>query len=59
MIGRELTGLQMASNPYEPWGAEDDDDTPEAELSAEERAERRFCSLGERKMLGFQCSCSS
>ncbi|KJA26389.1 hypothetical protein HYPSUDRAFT_75557 [Hypholoma sublateritium FD-334 SS-4] len=51
--------MHMASNPYEPWGAEDDDDTPEAELSAEERAERRFCSLGERKMLGFQCSCSS
>lgn len=49
----------MASNPFEPWGAEDDDDTPEAELSAEELAERRYCSLGERKMLGFQCSCSS
>ena len=32
----------MASNPFEPWGAEDDEDTPEAELSAEELAERRY-----------------
>ncbi|KAF6757235.1 hypothetical protein DFP72DRAFT_892062 [Ephemerocybe angulata] len=50
--------MQMACNPFEPWGAEDED-TPEGELSAEEKAERDYCGLGERKMLGFQCSCSS
>ena len=48
----------MASNPFEAWGAEFED-TPEEELEKEEREERRFCGLGEKKMLGFQCSCSS
>ena len=47
---------QMACNPFEPWGAEGDGD---GELSNEEREERRYCGLGEKKMLGFQCSCSS
>ena len=46
----------MACNPFEPWGAEGDVDV---ELSKEEREERRYCGLGEKKMLGFQCSCSS
>lgn len=48
----------MCSNPYESWGAENDE-RAEDELDDEEKAERRYCSLGERKMLGFQCSCSS
>jgi len=48
----------MSCNPFEPWGAEDDE-RPDAELDEEEREERRYCSLGEKKMLGFQCSCSS
>lgn len=48
----------MACNPFEPWGAEDEE-TPEEELSKEEKEERRYCGLGEKKMLGFQCSCSS
>ena len=49
---------QMACNPFEAWGAEDDE-RPEIELGKEEKEERRFCSLGEKKWLGFQCSCSS
>ncbi|KAJ7903663.1 hypothetical protein B0H14DRAFT_2665860 [Mycena olivaceomarginata] len=49
--------LHMACNPFEPWGGEDADN--EAQLSAEEREERRFCGLGDSRMLGFQCSCSS
>lgn len=50
--------LQMACSPFDPWGAEDDSRLDE-ELSAEEREERRYCSLGDKSMLGFQCSCSS
>jgi hypothetical protein len=46
----------MACNPFEPWGAENDD---EAQLDEEEREERRFCGIGDSRMLGFQCSCSS
>ncbi|KAJ6505924.1 hypothetical protein DFH09DRAFT_1251827 [Mycena vulgaris] len=49
--------LHMACNPFEPWGGEDADE--EAQLDAEEREERRFCGLGDSRMLGFQCSCSS
>ncbi|KAJ6531706.1 hypothetical protein B0H19DRAFT_1188115 [Mycena capillaripes] len=51
--------LHMASNPFEPWGGEDADAADEVELDAEEREERRFCGLGDTRMLGFQCSCSS
>ena len=50
--------LEMATNPFKPWGAEDDS-RPESELSEEERAERRFCGVGSQNYLGFQCSCSS
>ncbi|KDQ24885.1 hypothetical protein PLEOSDRAFT_1113988 [Pleurotus ostreatus PC15] len=50
--------MHMASNPFESWGAEDDDRT-EIDLDAEEREERRYCGMGERRYLGFQCSCSS
>ncbi|KAH8118049.1 UPF0061-domain-containing protein [Phellopilus nigrolimitatus] len=49
---------EMATNPYEPWGAEDDGRS-DGELSEEEKEERRFCGLGANKFLGFQCSCSS
>jgi len=48
----------MACNPYEPWGGEDDERT-DVELDAETREERRLCDIGDTKMLGFQCSCSS
>ena len=49
--------MHMACNPFEPWGAEDEPaDSP---LDKEEEAEREYCGLGEKKMLGFQCSCSS
>ncbi|KAK0209041.1 hypothetical protein DFS33DRAFT_1380529 [Desarmillaria ectypa] len=50
--------LQMACSPFDPWGAEDDSRSDEG-LSAEEREERRYCGLGDKNMLGFQCSCSS
>ncbi|KAK0199189.1 hypothetical protein DFS33DRAFT_1388938 [Desarmillaria ectypa] len=48
----------MACSPFDPWGAEDDSRSDEG-LSAEEREERRYCGLGDKNMLGFQCSCSS
>jgi hypothetical protein len=48
----------MACNPFEAWGAEGSGEL-EGELSKEEREERRYCGIGEEKMLGFQCSCSS
>ncbi|GJE96581.1 UPF0061-domain-containing protein [Phanerochaete sordida] len=50
--------LQMACHPFEAWGAEDDT-TPKDSLDAEILEERRYCSIGEKSMLGFQCSCSS
>ena len=49
----------MACNPFEPWGGEDLDAAGEAELDAEEREEQRFCGIGDNRLLGFQCSCSS
>ncbi|KAI0300900.1 hypothetical protein BC826DRAFT_931613 [Russula brevipes] len=50
--------MQMACSPYELWGGEGDDRTDD-ELDAETREERRLCGIGDTKMLGFQCSCSS
>lgn len=50
--------MQMACNPYEPWGGEGDDRADD-ELDAETREERRLCGIGASSMLGFQCSCSS
>lgn len=47
--------LHMACNPFEAWGAEG----KEEELDPEEKEERRYCGIGDQKMLGFQCSCSS
>ncbi|KII92528.1 hypothetical protein PLICRDRAFT_37296 [Plicaturopsis crispa FD-325 SS-3] len=49
--------LKMATEPFEAWGAEGA--TEGAEESEEEKEERRLCEMGDRKMLGFQCSCSS
>ncbi|KAF7330454.1 hypothetical protein MVEN_02484400 [Mycena venus] len=51
--------LHMACNPFEPWGAEDAEPDDVTQLDVEEREERRFCGLGDSRMLGFQCSCSS
>lgn len=48
--------LQMACKPFEPWGGED---RPEIDLDEESLAERSYCGIGDVKMLGFQCSCSS
>ncbi|KAH9919349.1 hypothetical protein B0H21DRAFT_702205 [Amylocystis lapponica] len=50
--------LQMACSPFEPWGAEGQD-VDESMLDAEIKEERRYCSMGETRFLGFQCSCSS
>jgi len=50
--------LQMACSPFEPWGAEGGN-TPDNELDPEIREERRYCGMGEKRLLGFQCSCSS
>ncbi|KIP04387.1 hypothetical protein PHLGIDRAFT_120748 [Phlebiopsis gigantea 11061_1 CR5-6] len=50
--------LQMACYPFEAWGDEDDP-SPEESLDPEIREERRYCGIGEKQMLGFQCSCSS
>jgi uncharacterized protein YdiU (UPF0061 family) len=49
--------LQMASEPFKPWGGEDLPN--ETCLDAETTEERRLCGLGEKQMLGYQCSCSS
>ncbi|KAI9511850.1 hypothetical protein F5148DRAFT_1274066 [Russula earlei] len=50
--------MEMACHPYESWGGEGDD-RPVDELDAETREERRLCGIGDSKMLGLQCSCSS
>lgn len=50
--------MQMACKPFEPWGAEGDD-TPIDDLPVEIKEERRLCGLGDTRLLGFQCSCSS
>ncbi|KAJ8076572.1 hypothetical protein PM082_000995 [Marasmius tenuissimus] len=57
--GKRVLGkvLQMACNPFEPWGREGE--KSEEGLSAEEKEERRLCGVGAKSMLGFQCSCSS
>jgi len=49
--------LEMATNPYESWGAEGVG--PDVCVTGEVEEERRYCGLGEEEMLGFQCSCSS
>jgi len=53
-----VTEFQMCCNPFSPWGAEGDE-RPDEELDAEVREERRYCEMGAKAMLGFQCSCSS
>ncbi|KAI6024629.1 hypothetical protein BKA83DRAFT_4250017, partial [Pisolithus microcarpus] len=35
--------MRMACSRFKPWGRE-------------ERKERRYCGLGDRRMFGFQCS---
>lgn len=47
----------MAMNPYEPWG--DEGVNEEVGATVEVGEERRYCGLGEERMLGLQCSCSS
>ena len=52
-----MAPLQMATNPFRPWGAEGVGE--EVCLAGEVREERRYCELGDERMLGLQCSCSS
>jgi serine/tyrosine/threonine adenylyltransferase len=51
----------MASAPFERYGAEEDEarDPASCPLDKEVAEERRLCGMGDSKMLGFQCSCSS
>ncbi|KZV61304.1 UPF0061-domain-containing protein [Peniophora sp. CONT] len=60
VTGRRLLNkvMQMACAPFDKWGAEGDE-RPEDELDVETKEERRFCGVGSKEMLGFQCSCSS
>jgi hypothetical protein len=43
----------MATKPFDKWV------TDEESLDEETKEERRLCGLGDKSMLGFQCSCSS
>ncbi|KAG9004585.1 hypothetical protein FRB94_002261 [Tulasnella sp. JGI-2019a] len=54
--GRQVLNkvLEMATRPFESWGAEGRE--PKTE---EEKEEARFCGTGPKQFLGFQCSCSS
>jgi hypothetical protein len=45
----------MCCKPFEAWGAEGDNQVEDGEV----KEERRYCGMGEKAMLGFQCSCSS
>ncbi|KAL4247223.1 SELO family protein [Abortiporus biennis] len=58
--GKRILGkvLQMSCSPFEPWGAENTDESDD-HLDSEIKEERRYCGMGEKRMLGFQCSCSS
>jgi hypothetical protein len=49
--------VKMATKPFDKWGAEGV--TDEESLDEETKEERRLCGLGDKSMLGFQCSCSS
>jgi uncharacterized protein YdiU (UPF0061 family) len=55
---RHFLLTQMACNPYEAWGGEGDTGADEG-LNAETKEERRLCGIGDQRMLGLQCSCSS
>ncbi|KAI6117209.1 hypothetical protein EDD16DRAFT_1520095 [Pisolithus croceorrhizus] len=62
--GKGLVGGQpslhveaMAHSPFKPWPRKGN--MPDNELSEQEREEWRYCGLGDKRMLGFQCSCSS
>lgn len=58
MLYTRLNHGQMTTNPFKPWGAEFTEH--EASISDTEiREERRYCGVGSRELLGFQCSCSS
>jgi len=60
LAGRRVLAkvLHMACNPYEPWGAEETEGVEE-EMDDEQKEERRYCGIGDKNLLGFQCSCSS
>ncbi|KAI5982329.1 hypothetical protein EDD15DRAFT_2522739 [Pisolithus albus] len=47
--------MRMVCSLFKPWGREGAN-MPDEELREEERKERRYCGLGDRRMFGFQCS---
>ncbi|KZP31534.1 UPF0061-domain-containing protein [Athelia psychrophila] len=60
--GKRVLGkvMQMVERPFEAWGAEGTEGTrDDCAIGEEEAEERRFCGMGAKSMLGFQCSCSS
>jgi len=50
--------MEMTTKPFEPWGAEFTENDNEVK-DPEVKEERRYCGIGSKEMLGFQCSCSS
>ncbi|KAG6819356.1 hypothetical protein H0H93_012571 [Arthromyces matolae] len=42
--------LQMSTHPFDSWGAEGDA-RPDEELGLEEKEERRFCGIGQRRIV--------
>ncbi|GAA5920266.1 hypothetical protein JCM1841_003007 [Sporobolomyces salmonicolor] len=54
--------LYMAQHPFEPYGEGQIEKGEKGDgvcPTKEEQERQRLCSVGERDMLGFQCSCSS
>ncbi|WVQ99689.1 hypothetical protein IAU59_006828 [Kwoniella sp. CBS 9459] len=49
--------LDMSTRPFQPYG--EGAEWPGKGSKAEWEEDRRLCGLGEKDMLGFQCSCSS
>ncbi|WVF71172.1 hypothetical protein IAT40_005970 [Kwoniella sp. CBS 6097] len=50
--------LDMSTRPFEPYG-EGAEWPGKGSTKAEWEEDRRLCGLGNKEMLGFQCSCSS
>ncbi|THV03194.1 UPF0061-domain-containing protein [Dendrothele bispora CBS 962.96] len=63
LAGRRVLAkvLHMACNPFESWGGEETEgvEGTEEQMDEEEKEERRYCGVGDKRWLGFQCSCSS
>ena len=51
--------LDMAVNPFEDYGEDMVDPSTCSRPTKEVLEQRRLCEIGDKQMLGFQCSCSS